>query len=379
LLFADANTADRNLTKFNRLIGVSLKKGSNFLMVKVANLTVLWQLIVNLYPIERALTLAEENAVNPILATSVVGVGESLQLRSDLLPKSKTVHVEITDQTTTLIDAADIVPGRSFSQSLGKLKPEGLYHCRISSADVRVERPFYYGDLQAGYSRLSEQVEHFAATDQSVGIDLMAQLARLKHLLQPSSHTSEFWDQKVVASFLELENGIALLQKTDGINAFRRASGTHIRGYRSPVDGQVQHYWIHVPEKALSSGRPIPLVIALPFTTSRHQPCLESYFLAAFDETERYRILGDEYGFAVLQVWGRGNHLGGTAIGTADVFDTLAAVEKDYNLDPDRIYLLGYCEGGRLALLLAERYPDRFAAVATQRTGHDDTWWPFVC
>jgi dienelactone hydrolase len=109
----------------------------------------------------------------------------------------------------------------------------------------------------------------------------------------------------------------------------------------------------------------MPLVIALPFITTWNQPFLESYYVAAFDEAERYRILGDDYGFAVVQLWGRGNYLGGTAIGTADVFDTLRAIRKDYKIDPDRLYLLGYCEAGRIALLLGERFPERFAAIAT--------------
>ena len=109
-----------------------------------------------------------------------------------------------------------------------------------------------------------------------------------------------------------------------------------------------------------------PIVIVLPYATGTHLPFLESYFLAAFDETERYRLLGDELGFAVLQVWGRGNYMGGTAMGTADVFEALDSVRRDYPIDADRMYLLGYCEGGRIALLMAEHYPDRFAALSAE-------------
>ena len=164
--------------------------------------------------------------------------------------------------------------------------------------------------------------------------------------------------------FVELEDGLVALET--GVKPFRQAPGSHVRAYVSSVDGQLQHYWVHVPENALRSGQPIPLVVALPFITTANEPFLESFYLAAFDESERYRILGDRYGFAVVQMWGRGNYLGGTAIGTTDVLETLATVQRDYPIDADRIYLLGYCEAGRTALLLAERYPDRFAAVATE-------------
>jgi len=363
LLYADANTAGPNAKKFGHLIGASLKKGDNFFLAKVCKLTGDWRLIVTLYPQEQALTLARENAINPILRTSIVEAGEALELRGDLLPRSKTAHLQIADRAHVPIDSAEVTIKSSFTWKSAKLKQAGLYYCQISIAGKTEERPFFYGDLESGYSRLSDLAKKFTATDESVTIDLQAQLGRLQHLLDPSSRSSEFWDQKVVASFAEVENGLALLRK--GNRAYRRAAGTHLRGYRSPVDGQIQHYWIHVPESAQRSGKPMPLVIALPFITISDHPFLESYYLAAFDETERYRILGDDFGFAVLQVWGRGNHLGGTAISTADVFDALQAVQQDYDLDPDRIYLLGYCEAGRLALLLGERFPERFAAIAT--------------
>jgi hypothetical protein len=103
-------------------------------------------------------------------------------------------------------------------------------------------------------------------TDEAVKIDLQAQLARLKHLLQPDSWTSEFWDQKVAWSFAEMEDNLVAMTK--GADAFRHAPGTHLRGYRSAIDGQIQHYWIHVPARTLQAGKPIPLVIALAMSAS---------------------------------------------------------------------------------------------------------------
>ncbi len=351
LLSADPNNALNWIKKYQHLIGARLKKGSNLLVVKVCNLTKDWRLIVNLYPREHALTLAEENGVNPILASAVVAAGHPLELRADLLPQPTSARLEVVGQAVSPAD-------------LSKLPPNHLYYCRLSLAGQTIERPFYYGDLDAGYQRLSHQAERFFAADASVAIDLKAQFARLKHLLKPESRVSEYWDQKVAALFAELEDGLAALQTS--VKAFRQAPGSHIRGYVSTVDNQVQHYWLYVPQKALSAGKPLPIVVSLPFITTANEPFLESFYLAAFDENERYRILADEYGFAVLRMWGRGNHLAGTAIATTDVLEALAAVRRDYPIDADRIYLEGDCEAGRLALLLAERYPDRFAAVATE-------------
>lgn len=364
LLAADPSDAPQWIKKYQHLIGAHLQKGNNFLLVKVRNLTKDWRLVVNLEPRERGLNLAEENGLNPILASAVVRAGHPLELRGDLWPRPTRGRVELLDARHASVDSGRVELSDNPKWELGKLQANRLYYCRVTVGDRTIERPFYYGDLEAGYQSLAERAEGFSKADASVGIDLAAQLARLKHLLKPESRLSEFWHQKVAALFAELEDGLAALQT--GVKAYRQAPGTHIRGYVSSVDGQVQHYWVHVPEKALGAGKPIPLVVALPFITTANEPFLESFYLAAFDESERYRILGDEYGFAVVQMWGRGNYLGGTAIGTADVLETMAAVERDYPIDADRIYLLGYCEAGRTALLLAERYPDRFAAVATE-------------
>jgi pimeloyl-ACP methyl ester carboxylesterase len=353
LLAADPDDALQWIKKYQHLMGARLKKGSNFLVVKVRNLTKDWRLIVNLYPRESALRLARENGVNPILASSVVAAGHPLEFRRDLLPAATFDRIEVLDARRAPVKFEP-----------GKVEANRLYYCRATVEGETVERPFYYGDLDAGYQRLSKQAARFYAADASVAIDLKAQLARLQHLLKPASRLSEFWDRKVAALFAELEDGLAALGTS--VKAFRQAPGTHIRGYVSTVDDQVQHYWVHVPEKALSGGKPLPIVIVLPFITTANEPFLESFYLAAFDENERNRILGDEYGFAVLRMWGRGNYLAGTAIATADVLEALAAVERDYPIDKDRIYLSGDCEAGRLALLLAERYPDRFAAVATE-------------
>jgi hypothetical protein len=363
-LAADPSDALQWIKKYQHLIGARLKKGNNFLLIKVRNLTKDWRLVVNLEPRERGLNLAEENGVNPILASGVVPDGHPLELRGDLWPRPARGRVELFDARHAPVDSGKVDLSASPKWELGKLQANRLYYCRVSVGGRTVERPFYYGDLEAGYRGLTERAEGFSKADASVGIDLQAQLARLKHLLKPDSRLSEFWPQKVAAIFAELEDGLAALQTS--VKAFRQAPGSHIRGYVSSVDGQVQHYWVHVPENALRGGKPIPLVVALPFITTANEPFLESFYLAAFDESERYRILGDEYGFAVVQMWGRGNYLGGTAIGTADVLETLAAVEGDYPIDAGRIYVLGYCEAGRTALLLAERYPDRFAAVATE-------------
>jgi pimeloyl-ACP methyl ester carboxylesterase len=364
-LVADPVVVHRFIKKFGHVTGGRLKKGNNFLLVKVGNLTGDWRLIVTLFPHARAVELAEGNAINPILVNSVIPPSEPVKLRTDLLPSVRDAKAEIIDASHSVIDSWKLRAERITTRDIAKFEKNRVYFCRLTSAGHVIERPFYYGDLEAGFARLAERVGQVTPNDDLVRIALQAQSARLKHLLKPESESSEAWQQKVAAGYAELEANLALVDQ--GAVAFRHAPGTHLRGYRSSVDGQVLNYWIHVPERAAErSGKPIPLVVVLPWTALENLPFLESSQIASFEEAERYRILGDEFQFGVLQVWGRGKNLGGTAIWNADVFEALDAVSRDYSIDQNRIYLVGDCEGGRQALLLGERYPNRFAAIAVE-------------
>lgn len=363
LLFADANPQHHLIRSFHHLIGVHLRKGDNFLLVKAANLMSYWGLSVTLYRHDdKLLELARVNAVDSILKSAVVGRGQPLELRGDLLPSASAVHVEISDARHTVVEKGELKLAPSMSWNLDKLAKDNLYYCRVTDAGQTVEQAVYYGDLQAGYDRLADQISHISASDELVKVDLGAPLIRLKHLLVPENHFAPWWDQKVAEMFSEAEDNIANV--TEGQDVFLRAGGTHFRGYRSLVDGQIQYYWINIPHYNPNANKRIPLVIVLPWTPSTNLPFLESANIAELAEDERYSMLGDEFGFAVLQIWGRGMYEGGTAIWNADVFEALNAVKRDYRIDTDRIYLTGTCEGGRQALLLAERYPGRFAAVA---------------
>jgi len=381
LLYADANTRQSSIRKFQHLIGAHLKKGDNFLLLKARNLTGIWEAMVTILPHNKdTLEIARENAVDPILIKEVVLDGQPLELRGDLLPAAASLHLEISDAKHKVIDKGEVTIARTMNWNLRRLEKDKLYYCRVEAAGQIIEQPFYYGDVDVGLRNLSELANHVSVSDELVSLDLSLPLNRLKYLLLPNNRTALWWDQKVAALLAEVENNLADLAV--GVQTFRSAPGTHLRAYRSSVDGQIQQYWIHIPDKALRTENKIPLVIVLPWGAKEDPPFLETYQMAEFDENERYGQVGDKYGYAVMQVWGRGVGHGGTAISNTDIFEALDAVRHDYPIDVDRIYLTGVCEGGRQALLLAERYPQRFAAVAVddpitnirRRPSFDSLW-----
>jgi predicted peptidase len=52
------------------------------------------------------------------------------------------------------------------------------------------------------------------------------------------------------------------------------------------------------------------------------------------------------------------------ALSEADVMNVLEIVSREYNVDPDRVYLMGHSMGGMGTYVLGQKYAERWAAIA---------------
>ncbi len=57
---------------------------------------------------------------------------------------------------------------------------------------------------------------------------------------------------------------------------------------------------------------------------------------------------------------------------------TLRAIQSEYHIDPNRVFLTGMSNGGIGAWIIGMHYPDRFAGLAPMASGIDDVLFPFV-
>jgi dienelactone hydrolase len=140
-----------------------------------------------------------------------------------------------------------------------------------------------------------------------------------------------------------------------GRHAWTSADGWVQRAYRSQVDGSVQPYAVSVP-KSYDSGTPMRLDIVLHGRNSRLS---EVSFLATHLPA---RLVPLDQDRIILEVFGRTNNAYRWA-GETDVFEALAAVVENYNVDPERIVLRGFSMGGAGAWHLGLHHPDKWAAV----------------
>jgi len=126
---------------------------------------------------------------------------------------------------------------------------------------------------------------------------------------------------------------------------------------RSNRDETLQPSYIIVPSGYNPAGAPIPMVVALhtwSFTLEQRHTQFET------ETTSRGWI----YLFPNFRGVDDHAEACGSELAQQDVLDAVAWARGQYNIDEKRIYLWGWSGGGHMALQMATRQPDLWAAVS---------------
>ena len=141
----------------------------------------------------------------------------------------------------------------------------------------------------------------------------------------------------------------------EGQHPWTTQKGRVLRAYRSRVDGSVQPYGLLIPD-SYDGESAVRLDVVL---HGRNHRLTEVRFIANHSTGEP---LPENQDFIQLNIFGRTNNAYRWS-GESDVFEALEAVERDYQIDPDRIVLRGFSMGGAGAWHIGLHHPDRWAAV----------------
>ena len=132
-------------------------------------------------------------------------------------------------------------------------------------------------------------------------------------------------------------------------------TGLVVRGYRSNIDDSAQPYGLEIP-KTLDRSKPAPLYVWL---HGRGDKTTDLYFIHQ-RSNKLGKIQPDDA--IVLHPFGR-HCMGYKSAGEIDVLDAIKSVKSRYNIDPDRVVLMGFSMGGAGAWHLGARYVDQWAAI----------------
>ena len=156
----------------------------------------------------------------------------------------------------------------------------------------------------------------------------------------------------VFKAFLEFES---YLQTPDG-----SAPKTHFEVFRdqaffvknSEIDDGYILYSIHLPVDYDRNKRH-PLLISMQY----------GYGMSVYPLTQRYVQKRHFREAIVLNICGRG-HVNRDFINETELFQLFSQVIQNFNIDRDRVYIIGSCTGVYKAFGMALRRPDLFAAAA---------------
>ncbi|MFZ5495407.1 MAG: alpha/beta hydrolase-fold protein [Verrucomicrobiota bacterium] len=357
----------RRMVTNEEAIALPLHRGANLLLVKVANIAYGWQMQARL---EREASAAARAALErnaTILKRALIPQGEPLKFRRGLpAPPETEVRLESYDGTITR-------QLRVNGDSPAKMAdlPRGLYRVSLDLGTRRHAQIFYWGGLEQVHADLAAKCEGLMK-EPRVAINLGTLVRWLEVLQRPVQFDAgdNEWtrqtllgDQEKRVIFAVKAIYDAILRQTRGEEAFRHRAGLHLRGFRSPVDGQVLNYRLFVPSSYHADGAGLPLVIVMQTVFARPAPYLESVHVARLDEAEQWAQVAEKLGIGILWPGYRARPYGNPA-DLAHLDEVFAAVGADYRLDPSRLYLYGSCSGGLTASMEAIRHPQRYAAIA---------------
>lgn len=172
----------------------------------------------------------------------------------------------------------------------------------------------------------------------------------------------------------------------NGASQVRGAKGDHQRSYYFEAAGLEMPYRIYVPE-SYDAAVGAPLIVALHGFGGD-----QNYFFGAVDELA---ALCEQYGFlfvapmglaedgwfgAPLEIPGNAPRSSGAApppqtrspdeerqhraLSETDVLNVIDIVRAEYNIDPDRIYLMGHSMGGFGTWWLGQKHAELWSAIA---------------
>ncbi len=163
-----------------------------------------------------------------------------------------------------------------------------------------------------------------------------------------------------------LKNKVSLLQQ--GENPLIAKTGYQLRGYRSPVNGEIQPYSIYVT-KNYDEMTSWPLVVMLHGAWSNHHLALRrvmglsNYPAESDDAAKKFMPQLPDIPYLVVAPNGYETK-SYEGFAEDDVWKVMKEMSFLFNIDPDRIYLTGLSMGGAGTAKIGFRQPDHFAALA---------------
>lgn len=352
---------DSDIPEFNRF-SLRLKTGNNYLMLKTIGFPEFLD-IEALVCKKEALAQEYTKKQMGIIARPILGE------KTDTLALDK-LHQNLLDSTEHFWDFHDTKGNLVLRQSLirdsivydvSTLNNNQSYLSTIRIGNNTLSQPILIGDPDEIYAKFNH-LKELLDNNSYLRDQLNEMLYRLNVLLNHESRNEDWWwPLKIAHIAYEIENIFENREEPDLIE--KHSWGVQFKTYRSEIDNNIQRYMLITPDTGAKMEKMPLVVVVRPFIENHHHfftsPQVSRYWSLA-----HAKALANSYGFAIImpeiRLYSNEDLI---PFAESEILYTLNRIQKDYQIDPDRIYLQGNCSAGYRALRIATQHPDLFAAV----------------
>jgi hypothetical protein len=211
-------------------------------------------------------------------------------------------------------------------------------------------------EIEHKLTELTSQVKALGASpaDPALVADVDVYRKAAEYILR---FPEEFATKAFVADTLNvLDTGLTRARELkSGAPSWTTRTGHVVRGYVSRLDGSVQPYGVTIPP-SYDGSKPVRLDI---WQHGTNRTLNEVAFII---QQQKDTPVPPTQDYIQVEPLGRTNVAYRWA-GEADLFESLASVQRHYNIDPNRIVLRGFSMGGASTWHLGLHHPGRWAAI----------------
>lgn len=340
---------------------LTLRRGRNLLVIRVTRPSERTAAVaIRLEPDAHRATSTAMAYGGAIVPQPLITGDSEFSLRLRGAPPLKRTKVELLKTDGIAFDSFELLGNRRHLFTPGKLgEAPALFRARIVDAGQVIEIALAHGDPATIGESILRRIRQLSLPETTV-LTLRGLSRRLEVLLEPKNYRAKEreWQHSVVFVLHEME---ALTRAAENRLYSRNRTGLQLVGFRSEIDHSTQYYRIYMPRLA-SADRRVPLMVVLPTPVQSNRPFIDSVFLARHLEAEALAAMAERQGVALVWSGYRSAPIG-APIDIRHLDEVIREATSKYNIDSERVHLLGSCAGAVFALQAANAWPGRFAGI----------------
>lgn len=353
----------KRIKYYDNYIELDLKKGNNFLLVKIRNYT------DNEWEFFAFLEKWSEEGERRHNVNFMLEYGSRFLDRPQIVngkvnlcwafPKDK--EGRITIEGNGIKKRFEVQKGKQYIGNISDF-PDGLYKVYFYMENDTCIQNLYKGDIHKAIGDILNNLKK-KHCNIKLRNDINAYAYRYHHLMKPENMPQKnyliaSWQYKI----LFLYKGLCDID--DYLNGNKPVLLSNIHTYVSKIDNGVQYYKLFVPEK-YDGKEPLPLMIEMPTSIKRFPHPLESFRFADMGLIELFTRMSNKYNMLILCFDGRTiDRMNVNNIDEIDMVENIKAIKKMYHIDSTRMYLRGACRSAYHTLKFGVKNPDIWAGIS---------------